>query len=804
MTRLALVVPLLCAACGGAEPAARLRLWTLDAALHAAPPPPAPELRFATAFEHGLALGEGERWDEVCYPTRGAPELEARVEREDERSFLRLAGVHGGLRVVLPVEPNTCYVFSGRVRANGIEADAAEGDPAGFDGASFWFGETSALAPFSELLSTRAALITKSWSSASAVGWQGWRELRQVFVTAPGTRFLHLVCSLAVHESVRAGTADFAELSLERSSIELLWREALEAETARRTAVDPPEHAWQGARRVSARLGGEYRPAIVLLPGERLVFELPELGEEPRLAIGAGAWRPLLLEPLGGTATLRVSAGGRELLARAFEASAARAAGRWEELALALPARTLELALSGDAPLAIGAPLVRTRAARARGPSVLLVSLDTLRADHVGAYGYPLGTTPHLDRLAARGLLCRDASSQAPYTLPSHATLLTGQFPSVHGVVTRGRTLAAARSTSLAETLARAGWATQAFTAGGFVNADFGLDRGFEGFGVIDPLREDGSHYLRNLARKVGPARAAELVDAHGFAGVERWLADRRDERFFLFLHTYTVHDYDPPESYLRCEELGCARPAVPLRTRTPEEGAAFTPEMRAHVVHLYDAALRYADERLGRLLARMDELGLLDETLVVVTSDHGEEFFEHGALQHGRTLYEELLAIPLIFAGPGIEPRVLERPALLADVAPTVLARLGLARDPHAQGVDLLGPEWPARALWSEVDDRFAHKYALRDERGRKTIHGPDTPGIEFRNEKTWEWFDLEQDPREARDRAVEGGAEFLEAQRMLERHRSALEELGASLGELGRGGVDAETMEDLKELGY
>src|SRR5262249_38610102 len=154
----------------------------------------------------------------------------------------------------------------------------------------------------------------------------------------------------------------------------------------------------------------------------------------------------------------------------------------------------LELELAGDAPLAVGAPLVRTStsgdAARAaeRGPNLLLVSLDTLRADHVGAYGYPLATTPVLDALARRGLLCRDASAQAPHPLPSHAPLLTGQFPSVHGVVERGRTLAAAPSASLAETLARAGFATQAFTAGGFVNADFGLDRGFEGFAEIDPI----------------------------------------------------------------------------------------------------------------------------------------------------------------------------------------------------------------------------------------------------------------------------------------------------------------------------
>src|SRR6185436_19008625 len=169
--------------------------------------------------------------------------------------------------------------------------------------------------------------------------------------------------------------------------------------------------------------------------------------------------------------------------------------------------------------------------------------------------------------------------------------------------------------------------------------------------------------------------------------------------------------------------------------------------------------------------------------------------FFEHGALQHGRTLYQELLAVPLILRGPGIAPGVIERPAMLADVVPTVLARLGLAKPEHVQGVDLLGREWPARPIWSEVDDRFAHKYALRAESGAKTIHGPT---------ESWEQFDLAADAREEHDLAGSEAAKLEASRNELLEMRARLEELGASLGALGQGELGEGTLDELHELGY
>ncbi|MSR63882.1 MAG: hypothetical protein EXS08_15765 [Planctomycetes bacterium] len=795
---LAIVLVLPCLGCGepGAPPAAArapstlVRLWTQDGTLSERAPPPAAEARFTSRFAEGL-----DGWGKIDRPGRANGALQATLEREDERAFLRLTGEHGGLYARVPVEPGACYEFTGLVRATALEVAGTT-----FGGASFWLGEARAEVPLAELLSTRGAELAAVHGLASARGTEGWQARRKLFVTGKDTHFLYVVCSLAVEESVRSGAADFAELGLGRVAPELRWLELLSAQTA---TLAPTSPAWQRARRVRALLGMESRPSIVLLPGDRLRLSWPAFAERATLRFGLGAFAPTLPAG-GGSATLSVRARGRELAARTLTLPRSVDELDWQEVELALERglTELEFELAGDAPLVLGAPLVAADVPRPAGPNVLLISIDTLRADHVGAYG-AAQATPTLDALARRGLLCRDASAPAPYTLPSHATLLTGQQPAVHGVVAHDRRLSAARSTSLAEVLADAGYVTRAFTSGGFVSAEFGLDHGFDGFAQIDPLRERESHYFRTLTKRRGPKTAEKLLQSQGFAGVERWLSAHRDERFFLFLHTYAVHDYDAPARYLECAALGCTRPQVALSTRTSAQAAAFTPEMRAHVVHLYDAALRYTDERLGALLALLDGLQLTDDTLVLVTADHGEEFFEHGALQHGRTLYEEVLRVPLILAGPGVPARELTRPALLADAAPTLLARLGLAFE-HAQGVDLLGADWPRRPLWAEVDDRFAHKYALRTEDGIKTIHGPTTSAVMFTNEREWERFDLGADPREQHDLATAGAAALSAAQQELVRTRAALEELGEHLGALELGQVDARTLDDLEDLGY
>lgn len=774
-------------------PPARVRLWQSSAAELIAGAPAAETVRvFASDFAE---LGD---WQPLAAPgSAGLPTVE--LAREDDAPFLRLAGALGGLHRVLAVEPGTCYEFRGEVRA---QVDGAW--PRAFRGASFWLGEAASATPIAELLPTAATSFEHTQLLPSAAGTSGWQARAKVFVTGPHTHFLHVVCSLAESQPLTRGVVDFRALELRTSSPAAFGLAELRTAQARRAASDPPAAPWQAARRLGLEVGGEFRPGFVLFPGDRLRFALPASDEPWTLRYHSHPWRAGTPEGTPAALALRLAVDDAPFGSPQRISPAPDAVEAWSPSAQALPAgaRTLEFALAGDAPLALGTPELVRAVARAAGPNVLLLSIDTLRADHVGPRADGSSLTPNLDRLARTGLVARDAAAVSPYTLPSHTTMLTGQLPSVHGVVAHERTLSAARSTTLAERLAAAGYVTRAFTAGGFLNPVFGLERGFDAWSVIDPWRGRDSHYFRTLEKRHGKTQAAAEVDALGFEAVRTWLGAHADEPFFLFLHTYTVHDYDAPERTLRCRELGCARPEVPLRTRTTEEAAAFTPAMRAHVRHLYEAALRFTDERVGELLAELERLGLLANTLIVVTSDHGEEFFEHGHLQHGLTLHEEILRVPLVLAGPGVPARELARPAMLCDLAPTLLARLGLAPLPHAQGVDLLGPTWPARPIWAEVDDRFAHQYALRAEDGAKTLFAPPPQARMYPRPKTWEHYELARDPLE---QAELGAQPELAARRAaLERERERLEALGAELGAAGSGAPDEETTDELSGLGY
>ncbi|MBP9146415.1 MAG: sulfatase [Thermoanaerobaculia bacterium] len=309
-----------------------------------------------------------------------------------------------------------------------------------------------------------------------------------------------------------------------------------------------------------------------------------------------------------------------------------------------------------------GAP----EAARAR--SVIVVDIDTLRADHLGTYGYERATSPNLDAFARRGVRFEWAFSQAPYTLPSQTSILTSLYPSRHLVLHDGDRLAPERVT-LAERFAAAGFTTGAFVDGGYLKAHFGLDQGFATYFDLNG----------------GGVREGE-------PRIREWLERHRTERFFLFLHTYDVHTpYAPPEPFHgrfaqlvappspgfapTSEALEAVRLSQygPAPVRLPENDLAYAEA-------LYDGEIAYVDEWFGRLMAALAELGLADSTVVAVVSDHGEEFGEHGSLLHEK-LYTSVTRVPLLLAGPG-----LERGASVAavvetiDLAPTLLELAGVA----------------------------------------------------------------------------------------------------------------------------
>ena len=277
--------------------------------------------------------------------------------------------------------------------------------------------------------------------------------------------------------------------------------------------------------------------------------------------------------------------------------------------------------------------------------SLLLVTIDTLRADHVGCYGYERAKTPNIDSLSARGVRFANAQSVAPITFVAHTSLMTGTIPPHHGVRDNASHRALPELTTLAETLRGAGFRTGAFTAAFVLDSIYGLDQGFEVYG--------------DVPQRVAQA-ASEFEERPGYEVNQEAMAwlDKlgKNERFFLWVHYFEPHIPYPPADELPAEFRD----------------------------HPYDAEIAMADRILGQLLTKLDELGRTQETLVALTSDHGESLGEHGEETHTFFVYQGVLHIPLILAHSSLPAgRTIEQRVSLIDVMPTVLELLEVAAPP-------------------------------------------------------------------------------------------------------------------------
>jgi choline-sulfatase len=321
----------------------------------------------------------------------------------------------------------------------------------------------------------------------------------------------------------------------------------------------------------------------------------------------------------------------------------------------ALAAAVLALASTGAGPATRGAGF--TPAGSGAGFNLLMVTLDTTRADRLGCYGRAGGTTPHLDALAARGLRFAHAVTVAPVTLPSHATLFTGLLPPHHGVRINSEDRLDAAQVTLAEVLAAKGYETAAFVSAFVLDARFGLD---QGFATYDDrvATATGAAFAQGTNERAGP----DTTDA-----ALAWLAKRDARRpFFAWVHYFDAHaPYAPPP---------------PFAARFPEAP--------------YDGEVAAVDAQVGRLLGALDAAGLREKTLVVVVGDHGESLGQHGEATHGHFVYRSVMDVPLIVANPRLVPV----PAVVdggvvstADVTPTVLDLLGASDGRARDGVSLV-----------------------------------------------------------------------------------------------------------------
>ncbi len=315
----------------------------------------------------------------------------------------------------------------------------------------------------------------------------------------------------------------------------------------------------------------------------------------------------------------------------------------------------------------------------------MLISIDTLRADHLGSYGYGRDTSPFLDQLAARGKRFAHARSPSPWTLPTHSTMLSGQLPVHHRVVDDGSQLGQ-DTPLLAETLAQAGYATIGVTSTFFASRRFGFDRGFTHFEDFE------------LTKKANNAGAVDAEDV--IAEARTALSERPGEPVFLFLHFYDVHyPYEAPGDWDERFDRPGSRDDLEYKNYFWYLEHPVPAAQLKHQIAQYDEEIAYVDEQLRRLMAAFEEAGR--QPWILVTADHGEEFGERGSWGHGHTLGPEQLHVPLILAGPGIEPGVVDAVVGTQDIAPTLAALAG-TRHPDSDGLDLLGAP-PERAFVSD-----------------------------------------------------------------------------------------------------
>lgn len=394
-------------------------------------------------------------------------------------------------------------------------------------------------------------------------------------------------------------------------------------------------------------------------------------------------------------------------------------------------------------------------AGRYTGAPVILISLDTLRSDYLPMYGRDDVETPHLERLAADGIVYERAWSHYPLTVPSHASIFTGALPTEHGVRDNvGYPLATQEFAYLPRVLRDAGYRTAGAVSTFLLAADAGFGDGFE-------LYDD--HIARDLERSLAASQRSgnETLDR-----LLPWLEEVQDEPFFLFFHLYEPHTpYDPPE---------------PFASRYDDP---------------YAGEVAHADSIVGRLLAELDRLGVYERSLIVALSDHGEGLGDHGEAEHGVFLYREAIQVPLILKLPkaGRDTPTGERvapSAQLIDVAPTIRALVN-AQPPEDGSVpllDLLRPEAPERTLYAETYyPRLRLGWSELTSAVEGDVHLIDGPDPEL--------FDLAADPGETQN-------VLLDNRRVYARLDAWLEEQEAELAAPSE--VDEETQSRLASLGY
>jgi arylsulfatase A-like enzyme len=566
--------------------------------------------------------------------------------------------------------------------------------------------------------------------------------------------------------------------------------------------------------------GEEYRNVLYAHAPSSLSFDLA-VPRDGRLHFGMGVTAD------GVPVTFRVQVSGKDLYSKTVSS-----ANAWEDADVDLSAyggRNLNLLLRTESSRegAVGLwanPLLSTRRPKTR-PNILIYMIDTLRADHASLYGYKRDTTPFLRKLAATGVVFDDCQSQATWTKASVASLLTSTYSYTHGIFNDYDTIPKGAVT-LAEQLRNAGYVTANISASPWAGKITGLQRGFDymlEFPVVQRRRTDATDRATDSA-------ALNKV-------VFPWLARHRDEPFFLYAHATDPHaPYRPPASYEQkfanpAETAEFNRDYASLRDKGQYGGGTVVSREGSRkngidpdkfirrAIDRYDGEILHNDANLELLAARLKELGLLDSTLIIVVSDHGEEFWDHGWTAHGHSLYQELSHCVCLMWNPKLLPvsRRVTEPVQLIDVMPTVLDLLNLKAPDILQGQSVapLANGRPFHRRAPVMTSRFAHPNAKPNgfvpenrintfaliEANWKLIYREKGKDVGLNRV---ELYDRRTDRAETNNVA---GTHPQDVERMmtaLGKWVDAQKQIRAVLGKGTRSTLDQQTLDQLRSLGY
>ncbi|MEW6356827.1 MAG: sulfatase-like hydrolase/transferase [Planctomycetota bacterium] len=407
-----------------------------------------------------------------------------------------------------------------------------------------------------------------------------------------------------------------------------------------------------------------------------------------------------------------------------------------------------------------------------RPSNVLLITIDTLRPDHLGCYGYAKIETPHIDRLAAEGVRFEKAVAPTPLTTPSHASILTGLYPTRHRIRDNAGFVLPTDCRTLAEVLKAKGYATGAVVSAAPLAAEFGLNRGFEFYDdtftslAIEAKRTGDAHAVPAMNEKKGEETTAVALNRL------RQSAQNADDRpFFLWVHYYDPHvAYNPPPPF--CDQ---------------------------YAQSLYDGEIAYTDACIGALLNGLKELGLYENTHVILTSDHGESLGEHGELTHGIFIYDATVLVPLIIRSPGGPAGAVCAPqARLVDIMPTILDLVGVTLPERIHGHSLL----PGIADKSSLPapEAYLENYANRINFGWSILRGIRTDTRKYIHSTAPELYDLGADPGETKNLASESG----ETARMKQALNDLVSRLTTDVAAGPTAHGSATVLAKLRSLGY